>query len=111
MAFNIQNLIDDAASAPTSLDTLAEYMSYEKHLYELRNADQNMGERKIYAESIYLLTCIWCIFLGIIIVAEGNGSLNYSENVMITLITSTTVNVLFFFRYVTKYLFNSTKST
>ncbi len=109
--FNLDDLVDAAVAAPTSGISIAEYMSYEKHKQDIKNSDQNMGERKLYAESIYMFTCIWCLFLAVILIGKGMDKLNFSDEIIIALITSTTVNVFVFFRYVTKYLFNAEKST
>jgi hypothetical protein len=109
--FNLNGLVKAAIAAPTSAVNIAEYMSYEQHQQNLANSSQNMEERKRYAECIYGFTCVWCIFLAIILIGKGTDDLNISDEVLITLITSTTINVFVFFRYVTKYLFNAGKST
>ncbi|MBF4494768.1 hypothetical protein IRZ83_14345 [Flavobacterium sp. JLP] len=109
--FNLNNLLDDATAAPTSPVSIAEYMSYEKHIQEIKNSDQNMVERKNYAEYIFSFTCLWCIAILFILIWKGMGKLNLSDEIIITLIGSSTVNVFVFFRLVTKYLFNEAKST
>lgn len=109
--FNLGGLISDVTNAPTSSVSISEFISYEKHQSDLQNSNQNMLERKRYAEYIFSFTCIWCICIFFIVMWKGLGKLNLSDEIIITLIGSTTLNVLVFFTLVTKYLFNSEKST
>ena len=109
--FNLDGLIDDVANAPASSVSIAEFISYEKHRSDIQNSNQNMIERKRYAELIFSFTCIWCICIFFILMWKGLGKLNLSDEIIITLIGSTTLNILVFFTLVTKYLFNSDKST
>jgi len=81
----------------------------------IENLTQNMGERKSYARRIFLFTVIWgiLIFLVLFSVATGNflvwisKKFVLSDKVVITLITSTTINFFGFFLLVVKYLFNT----
>ncbi|RUT69214.1 hypothetical protein D0817_17040 [Flavobacterium cupreum] len=59
--FNLGGLISDVTNAPTSSVSISEFISYEKHQSELQNSNQNMVERKRYAEYIFSFTCIWCM--------------------------------------------------
>jgi hypothetical protein len=104
-------LVDQVAAAPTAPGSYEERAFYEKHRLEIANSSQNMEERKRYAEGIFGFTCVWCLFLAIVLIGIGTEDLRLSDQVLITLITSTTVNVFVFFTYVTKYLFNESKST
>jgi len=110
-----QNLLDlfvaQVSSQPPSPTSLDERAFYEKHQHDLANSNQNMEERKRYAECIYIFTCVWCICILFILLWKGFGTLDLSDEVIITLIGSTTINVFVFFRLVTKYLFNADKST
>lgn len=77
----------------------------------INNIEQNTSERKKFAELIYILTVIWLILVLSIVISTGHGILRLSDKVLITLITTSTVNVLAFFTAVTLYLFNKNKST
>jgi hypothetical protein len=74
---------------------------------------QNREERKKYAHHIFILTCIWATLIFTILIANGIKSINskkffefeLSDKVLITLITSTTLNFFGFFLLVVKYLF------
>lgn len=73
---------------------------------------QNNRERRKYAAYIFWFTCWWTVFIFIILFCQGFGDnspfcFHLPEAVLITLITTTTVNFLGFFLLVTKYLFNS----
>ncbi|MDI9364583.1 MAG: hypothetical protein QM541_06510 [Flavobacterium sp.] len=76
---------------------------------------QNRKERKKYAKLIFRLTCSWTTLIFIIIIANGLTCINdkkyfefnLSDKVLITLITSTTINFFGFFLLVVKYLFNT----
>lgn len=104
-------LVDQVTAAPTAPGSYEERAFYEKHRLEIANSSQNMEERKRYAEGIFGFTCVWCLLLSVILIGTGTEDLRFSDQVLITLITSTTINVFVFFTYVTKYLFNENKST
>ena len=78
---------------------------------EIRGINQNIAERKRYAEYIFSFTCIWCILVFFFLFFVALGKFILSDLVVTTLIGSTTLNVLVFFRLVTEYLFNKQKST
>jgi hypothetical protein len=76
----------------------------------------NRDQRRRYARLTFVLTCTW-ITLVILIVALSGLDIRYkdfngrvlilSDAVVITLITTTTLNVFGFFLLVMKYLFNT----
>jgi len=75
--------------------------------------EQNTELRKKYAKNIFILTCFWAsaIILILLLVAANNWDCFYlSDRVILTLITSTTVNIYGFFLLVVKYLFPSPKT-
>lgn len=67
---------------------------------------QNTAERKKYAHKIFLLTVYWSLLIFFILFLKGWRSLDLSDKIIITLISSTTINFFGFFFLVTKYLFN-----
>lgn len=79
---------------------------------------QNRHERKRYAKSIFILTCIWATLIFIIVILSG---ITYTKNnrqyfileiptsVLITLISTTTLNFFGFFLLVVKYLFHTSE--
>lgn len=109
-----------AASIETTDIVVEEYLHVEKELDNELKSEQiktwrlynetlriNSDERKKYAGYIFKLTCIWAGLIFIIIFLQGLGYTKISDKVVITLITSTTINFFGFFLLVTKYLFNS----
>jgi len=73
-----------------------------------------VSENEIRLQLIHILlvvTIIWMIFILIIIIACGKKDLKLSDGVLITLITTSTTEVLGFFYIVLQYLFNKDKST
>lgn len=82
-----------------------------EHLKTLKEGNatlaQNNKERKKYAGWIFKLTCIWGCLIFVIVFLHGFRRMFLSDNVLITLITSTTINFFGFFLLVVKYLFNT----
>jgi len=85
-----------------------EELDEDKRKKRLKNDGiaQDMDERKVYAHRIFILICMWLFLVAIVIIATGNGNLHYSDGVMVTLLTTTSANVIGLFVLVTKYLFN-----
>ncbi|WP_269225422.1 hypothetical protein [Flavobacterium eburneipallidum] len=84
---------------------------HEKRIVKIKGIHQNIEERKKYASYIYSFTCVWCLGLFFFLYFQAVGLFHLSDLVITTLIGSTTINILVFFRLVTAYLFNKDKST
>jgi hypothetical protein len=67
--------------------------------------EQDKNERKDYANVMFTLTTIWLFLVLGIFVSVGRGVLVYSDSVIITLLTTTTANVLGLVIIVANYLF------
>jgi hypothetical protein len=128
-AFNLEEILKEIRIVPDDSSTLLEEKAYldttsEKAFKteELKSRKeynqllkQNRKERKKYARLIFRLTCIWTLVIFVIIIANGLTSIanhkyfefHLSDSLLITLITSTTLNFFGFFLLVVKYLFNS----
>ena len=85
-------------------------------LIEKRHKNQSLQQdreaRKQYALMTFILTCVWCVFIFVVIGCAAEGYLVHShfrlsDKVLITLITSTTINFFGFFILVMKYLFHT----
>lgn len=74
----------------------------------IHDGAQNRAERKLYAKWLFILVCAWLAVILSIVVLQGFGILCLSDSVLITLITTTTLNVLVLFGIVIRYLFKST---
>ena len=118
---NTDQLQSDLNKVPTTSETLAEEgneldqnVEREIQLEELKTLKeynvtlaQNNAERKKYAGWIFFFTCIWATLIFVILFLHGFKKMFLSDKVLITLITSTTINSFGFFLLVVKYLFNA----
>lgn len=83
---------------------------------KLKSYQQDIIERKKYANRIFLFVVCWSVVVVIILLIQGFGVkfnfFNLSDKVLISLISATTINVLGVFVIVAKYLFpESSKQT
>lgn len=67
--------------------------------------------RKLHSGLIFLLVFIWLITVLVIIILNGARVLNLSDKVIITLLSTTSINVIGLLVIVANYLFNKNKST
>jgi cytosine/uracil/thiamine/allantoin permease len=74
-------------------------------LEKLRTRQQDREERKKYARHIFNFTWIWCGGVFLLLFLTGIGFLKFETSVVITLITTTTANILALFVIVANYLF------
>lgn len=72
--------------------------------------DDNTGRRE-FSRSIFAVTVVWMFLVLMILIQHASGKWHLSDSVLITLITTTTVNVIGIFIIVANYLFNRDKST
>jgi hypothetical protein len=80
----------------------------EKKKTVIRGLGQNIKERKKYAECFFVLACCWLLSITVVVLLEGFGAFlrfRLSDNVVLALIGSTTVNVLGILYVVANYLF------
>jgi hypothetical protein len=87
----------------------AEFADEEKRSIRLNNdiKEQDKEERKFYANLIFTTTTLWLTLVLIVFVAIGQGRLHYSDSVIITLLTTTTANVIGLSIIVANYLFRN----
>lgn len=85
-----------------TLDALA-----EKQKLENEALSQDISERKKYAGHIFWLIVGWLVGLFVVLSLQGFKGCQFelSENVLLALITGTTVNILGIFVIVVNYLF------
>lgn len=72
---------------------------------ELRQRRQNRRQRSVYAYAIYAQGTAWLIFVGKMLHMQMAGQGTLPEAVLVTLLTTTTANVLASFFFVARYLF------
>lgn len=106
---SIEQIIQNEAnnSDPEVKERAHEEEDEDKRTKKIKNdgAEQDMGERKIYTHRIFILISFWLFLVSLILIAVGNGNLHYSDTVLVTLLTTTTANVIGLFIFVAKYLF------
>jgi len=80
----------------------------------LADSQAARAQRETYARRIFRLVCVWIFFIFILLFLQGFGDLIHykplSDSVLITLITSTTVNVIATLIIVLKYIFKLPES-
>jgi hypothetical protein len=96
----------------------------EKQRKQLENVslEQDIKERKAYALKVYRLICVWLGVIAFPLFLQGCSEtsievlglslqwrFSLSDQVLITLISGTTINILGIFIIVVKYLFHSNK--
>jgi uncharacterized membrane protein len=84
----------------------AEYYEHELKKLEVQSKAQDIAMRKEYADKTFALVCIYmvCVFL-LIILACSPALFNMNDSVLITLLGTTTINVIGLFAIVMNYLF------
>ena len=101
------------ASAKKSLSDETRKLTYaqKKQEQELRHADREMAQREIYAGRVFVLVCAWITAIFALLVCQGFGPRigfkPLSDNTLLALITSTTVDIIATLLLVLKYLFRS----
>lgn len=125
----LRNWVTSASPESTEQDISEKTFLTLLQQVSLEGLSQNIRERKKYAEYIFWMVSIWLITVVIIVWLNGLGEIycyNFldpllrtgvkyihfkfilSDTVIITLITTATVNITTFFLVVTKYLFPNT---
>lgn len=87
-----------------------EKIETELKRHDLDQRKQEHTQRVSYARKIYWLICAWLIVILLIVIASGSNckyfTLEISDRVLITLLTTTTVTVFGLFVTVLKYIYS-----
>lgn len=72
---------------------------------------QDRGQRKDFAERVYYFACVYMVFVFLILFLSGSTGANFklNDSVLITLLRTTTANVIGVFAIVVTYLFSRKK--
>ena len=72
---------------------------------------QDRGQRKDFAERVYYFACVYMVFVFLILFLSGSTGENFKLNdtVLVTLLRTTTANVIGVFAIVVTYLFSRKK--
>lgn len=101
---------EDASLETQTLEQEQLRVEVEKLRAELDSFRQDVKQRKSLAPKLYLLTCCWLGAVIVFLLMQGfsEGRFHFfrlSDNVLIALLGTTTVNVVGLFYAVAKYLF------
>ena len=103
---------DPPPDSPDEISQLEEdYTARREQDARIRQLEQNIAERKKYANRIFYLVCSWLCFVGALVLLNGVQDwftfipFHLSDAVLIALITTTTINVIGVFLFVVRYLF------
>lgn len=109
----VKDSISETSDSGLTIEREEIYLNREFKREQLATLKQNNTERKRYARNIFFFTVGWAIAIIAIVLFCGweFHSFKLSDTVLVTLITTTTVNFFGFFLLVVKYLFNPNKST
>lgn len=107
----LEKLTQEIKSANKSADSEVDNLIKIEELNEKKNHNDNLKQarelRQGYATKVFWLTCSWTVAIFTVLILDGCGVLKLSEKVLITLITSTTINFFSFFYLVMRYLFRA----
>lgn len=74
---------------------------------ELQGRKQDREQRKGFAEAIFALLCLYLFVVMAIVLCVGNKGITLSDTVLVTLLGTTTANMIGIFNFVAKYLFHT----
>lgn len=101
----------------TSIDNADELTKAEEIDWEverqrsiLNSFNQDITQRKEYADKIYCMIVVWLLAIFLLLLLVGYGNCRLSDQVLITLIGGTTINVLGIFAIVANYIFRKPKN-
>jgi len=75
-------------------DTTSADLKREKERQELMSMIQDREQRKTFADKIFTVTVIYIAVVLFILIACGFSRLQFSDTVLITLLSTTTANIL-----------------
>lgn len=78
---------------------------------QIQKFEDDNESRREFSRNIFTVTVIWMFLVLVIVIQSASGKWRLSDSVLITLISTTTANVIGIFIIVANYLFNRDKST
>jgi len=86
---------------------LNEDTSYDKAFYKYQadKLNEELDFRKKYSWIIFLLICLYLVFVGVMVVLNGIKCVNFelSNSVLITLLSTTTINIISLLAIIIRY--------
>lgn len=102
---------EDADTYNLTTAHLSEQYSRDKHRRTdefIKDTQQDRNQRKDYATKIFWLVCAWLAAILGLVFCTGLKRLDLSDSVLITLISSVSVNIIGLMAIVANYLFPKT---
>ena len=83
-----------------------DFLEEELKKLEIKSKEQDIDMRREYADKTYLFVCVYmCFVFFLIFLACSPSTFQMSDGVLITLLGTTTINVIGLFAIVMSYLF------
>ena len=101
----VEDLQSDAELKKLQIDGLKAQVEYYRTQVDSMKAD--IGQREKYGKHVFGLTIVWLLIVLTIVVLQALAVFGLSESVMITLIGSTTLNIIGLLVIVLKYIFRT----
>ena len=104
----------DTASNPQTSEEIEDWAKQRREDLVNLQLEQDLTERKKYAGRIFWLVVGWIVAIFAVIVLQGfsdKTGFSISDNVLMTLIGGTTINILGIFIVVANYLFPKPNAT
>jgi hypothetical protein len=100
------NLLEQTSNELT-IDYLRAQIDRQRE--EIEGLKQDREQRKIFSYVIFGFMCIYMLISLALVFLDGYGIIFLSDNVLITLLTTSLANVIGIFNFVAKYLFHPKK--
>ena len=92
---------------PNDLTIAYQRTQIEKLREEVESLKQDREQRKIFGYIIFGFMCVYMAAALVLVFLSGFHSVELSDGVLITLLTTTLANVIGIFNFVAKYLFHA----
>lgn len=100
----------DILESPEALNKRMKECEYKSKELDNDDKEGDISLKKSYFVLVGSIISIWLIILALLVALSGaNNGFHLSDAVIITMLTTTTINVLFLFHFVGRYLFNANK--
>lgn len=74
---------------------------------ELKGKEQDREQRKSYSDKVFYFLCAYMVVVFVILILSACGVFMMEKSVLITLLSTTSANIIGLFVFVVRYLFNT----
>lgn len=103
----VNDIEKDEAITPGDIEREKSLVAIDLSKEELESRKQDREQRKTFSFWIFIFICVYMAITLIVVILVGSSVLKLSDKVSITLLSTTTANVLGLFVIVAKYLFHT----